>query len=78
MSDLTTAPAFLKDRANLILGASLAGERLQQLAESAPGPTVTLTTDAALELAEQFQRVTALLTVIHLAEARAAKERSAA
>lgn len=65
---------FLRDRAALLLAAGRASETLERRCETA-APTVTLSRDELAEIAEQFQRVVALLTIVHLSEA---KERSAA
>ncbi len=69
---------FFRDRANMLIAASVAGERLEKRAAAGDGPTVTLSRDELAEIAEQFQRMIALLTLTHLAEAKAAKERAAA
>lgn len=66
----------LRDRAALLIAAGKAAESLEQRCADASGPTITLSRDEALELAEQFATVTSLLTVVHLSEAQAAKDRA--
>jgi hypothetical protein len=66
------------DRAKLLSAAGVAAEYLEARAASAIGPTVTMTTDELQEIAEQFGRVVALLTMSHLADAGMGPPRPAA
>jgi hypothetical protein len=68
----------LHDRAMLLMAAGRAAEALERRCEESSASTVTISRDELLQLAEQFQRVTALLTLVHLAEARASQEQAAA
>ncbi|HXU02143.1 MAG TPA: hypothetical protein VN903_14335 [Polyangia bacterium] len=61
----------LRDRSELLLAAGRAAEALERRCDSTSGPTVTISRDELAEVSEQFQRVTALLTIIHLAESNA-------
>lgn len=72
-----TDSRYLRDRAALLIAAGRAAETLEARARTTE-PTVTLSRDEAQELAAQFGRVVALLTVFHINEAQAAKERAAA
>lgn len=57
-----------RDRAALLLAAGHAADALELRCETT-APTVTLATDELREIAEQFARCVALLTVQHLAAA---------
>lgn len=74
-------PALMRDRSELLLAAGRASEALERRCDEGTGPTVTMSRDELREIAEQMQRVTALMTALHLGELNAhnrAKERSAA
>jgi len=78
---ISASHAFRRDRAELLLAAGRAAESLERRCDEATDPTVTISRDELREVSEQFQRVTAILTLIHLDESNAqhaATERPAA
>jgi hypothetical protein len=75
---MTDPRPMLQARAALLMAAGRAAESLEQRCTLLNAPTVTISRDELAEIADQFQRVVSMMTITHLAEAQAAKQRHAA